>query len=198
MSISLLLDSNVYTWVIIPILIFLARIIDVTIGTIRVIFISKGYKFLAPILGFFEILVWLSAIRQILMNLSNIACFIAYAAGFSVGTFVGIQIEEKLSIGKVLVRIITRKNSNALIEKLKSLKQIVTTIDGEGPEGNVKIIFTVIKKLDMKKIKGVIKKFNPQAFYSIEDIRFTSGRSFSENKININKLRVFGYLRKGK
>jgi len=184
--------------VIIPILIFLARIIDVTIGTIRVIFISKGYKFLAPILGFFEILVWLSAIRQILMNLSNIACFIAYAAGFSVGTFVGIQIEEKLSIGKVLVRIITRKNSNALIEKLKSLKQIVTTIDGEGPEGNVKIIFTVIKKLDMKKIKGVIKKFNPQAFYSIEDIRFTSGRSFSENKININKLRVFGYLRKGK
>ncbi|GAE87820.1 hypothetical protein JCM21531_1220 [Acetivibrio straminisolvens JCM 21531] len=80
-------------------LIFFSRIIDVTIGTIRIIFVSRGKKYLAPVLGFFEVLVWIVAISQVMQNLNNFACYFAYAAGFATGTFVGIIIEEKLAIG---------------------------------------------------------------------------------------------------
>lgn len=82
---DLLANSWVYTWIAIPSLIFVARVIDVSLGTVRVIFVSRGLKYLAPVVGFFEILIWLLAIGQIMRNLSNPACYIAYAGGFALG-----------------------------------------------------------------------------------------------------------------
>ena len=87
----ILLNSGFYAWLILPLLIFLARVADVSIGTIRLIFISRGLKYLAPVVGFFEILIWLLAIGQIMKNLSNPACYIAYAGGFAMGNFVGMR-----------------------------------------------------------------------------------------------------------
>jgi uncharacterized protein YebE (UPF0316 family) len=78
-----LMDSSIFSWVILPILIFISRIFDVSIGTIRIIFVSRGKKYLAPVLGFFEISIWLLAISQIMQNLDNAICFIAYAGGFA-------------------------------------------------------------------------------------------------------------------
>ena len=92
-----------FTWVVIPVLIFLARILDVSIGTLRLIYVSRGYKTLAPVLGFFEVLIWLAAIRQIMQHVDNPACFLAYALGFASGNYIGMWISEKLSIGKVLL-----------------------------------------------------------------------------------------------
>ena len=103
------IDNYIFLWFVLPIMIFLARIIDQTVGTLRLIFVSKGFKFLAPLLGFFESIIWLIAISQIIQNLDNIACFIAYGLGFAVGNYVGIWLEEKISIGTVVVRIIPRK-----------------------------------------------------------------------------------------
>ena len=113
------LDFDVYAWIIIPFLIFLARVADVSIGTIRLIFISKGLKYLAPVVGFFEILIWLMAIGQIMKNLSNPICYIAYAGGFATGNFVGICIAEKLSLTAALIdagkaTIIIRLKANIL------------------------------------------------------------------------------------
>lgn len=196
MDIVNFINSDVYTLIVIPFLIFIARIIDVSIGTIRVIFVSKGYKFVAPILGFFEILIWLSAMRQILMNLTNIYCYIAYAGGFAAGTFIGIHLEEKISIGKVVIRIITRKDITQLVDALKLVKYNLTIIDGNGTYGGqVKIIFSVIKRHDIKNMVRIIKKFNPNAFYSIEDVRYVS-----EDKVNIQKnyMWIFGKYRKSK
>ena len=77
--------TDLYVFFLLPLLIFLARICDVTIGTMRIIMVSKGKKLLAPVLGFFEVLIWVMAIGKIMQNLSNPVCYIAYAGGFAIG-----------------------------------------------------------------------------------------------------------------
>jgi uncharacterized protein YebE (UPF0316 family) len=169
-----LLDSAVFTWIILPVLIFVARICDVSLGTIRVIFVSRGYRHLAPFLGFFEISIWLFAIGQIMRDINDISIYLAYAAGFATGTYVGITLEEKLSLGTVLVRVITKRDSTDLIEALKEAKYGLTTHGADGTQGPVTIVFTVVKRQDLPHVVDIIKQFNPHAFYSVEDVRHAS------------------------
>jgi uncharacterized protein YebE (UPF0316 family) len=111
-------SSGLFEWVILPLLIFCARICDVSLGTIRVIFISKGIKYLAPAIGFFEVIIWLLAIGQVMNNLTNIASYIAYGGGFAAGTFIGMLIEEKISLGLTSIRIITSGDPAQLVQYL--------------------------------------------------------------------------------
>lgn len=178
------LDSNLYALVILPLFIFLARIIDVSMGTVRVIFISKGFKKYATIIGFFEVLIWLAAINQIMSNLTNYFYYFAYAGGFAMGTLVGMAIEEKISFGKVTLRVITRKDASELLEELRMNKYTVTSL---GADGKVKLILTIINRKDIKKITKIIKKHNPKAFYSIEDVRYVHDDSPIKKK-NFFKL----------
>lgn len=156
---------------VIPLLICLARVMDVTIGTLRIIFVSKGLKFLAPILGFFEIIIWLAALSQVMTNLTNPVNFFAYALGFSLGNYLGIYVENKLAIGTVVLRIITRRDSTKLVADLREFGYQVTVIDAEGNEGDVSVIFTVLRRSHVKKITSLIQLYNPRAFYSIQDVR---------------------------
>jgi uncharacterized protein YebE (UPF0316 family) len=158
----------------IPLLICLARITDVSIGTLRIIFVAKGLKFLAPILGFFEVSIWLAAISQVMANLNNFTNFMAYAIGFSLGNYLGMYIESRLAIGHVVVRIITKRDAEKLIAKLRDLHYNVTVADAQGNQGEVSIIFTVIKRSNIKKVVAAIKHYNPLAVYSIEDVRSVS------------------------
>jgi len=194
-----LLNSAIYTWFILPLLIFLARILDVSLGTIRFIFVSKGVRHLASLIGFFEVLIWLLAIGQIMKNLNNVACYIAYGGGFALGTFLGILIEEKLSIGMVAIRIITRKDASELIQFLQAKNYGITCIDAEGAQGQVKVIFMIIRRQNLKNVIEIIKRFNPNAFYSIEDIRFVSEGVFPTQKPMYSGIYLpFRRLRKGK
>jgi len=165
------MDSFWFTWIVVPLLIFLARICDVTIGTIRIIFVSRGRKYLSPVLGFFEALIWLMAISQIMKNLNNFACYLAYALGFAAGNFIGIIIEEKLAIGIQIVRIIITKDELVLKDKLSAAGFGVTVVDAMGSTGEVKIIYTVVKRKDIKNVVQIIESYNEKAFYSIEDAR---------------------------
>jgi len=167
-------QSNLFTWVILPLLIFFARICDVSIGTLRILLLSKGNRILAPLLSFFEVLIWLIAISQIMKNLSNFVCYFAYAGGFATGTYVGMYIEGKLAMGIMLIRIITRKDATQLIEYLKSAGYGITSVDAQGITGLVHIIFTIVERKNLRDVIGKIKRFNPKAFYSIEDVRFVS------------------------
>ncbi|MBN1356556.1 DUF2179 domain-containing protein [bacterium] len=194
------MSGPLFDWLILPMLICLARIIDVSIGTIRVIFVSKGFRYWAPLLGFFEVLIWILVIAQIMKNLNNPASYIGYALGFAIGNYVGIILESKLSIGMVMVRIITSRDASALIEYLKSRMLGVTSIQAEGAFEKVHVIFTIIKRSDYKSLTGKIREYNPQAFYSVEDIRFASEGVFplgasSRNRLNYSVFRLF---RKGK
>lgn len=191
-----ILDTQAFQWIILPALIFIARILDVSIGTIRIILLSKGLKRLAPVFGFFEILIWLLAVKQVMGNLTNVVCYIAYAGGFAAGTFVGIMIEERLSLGLVLIRIITRKGGEELITFLRSQGYRVTDLDARGDDGDVRIVFSIIKRQDLSHVQEIIRDFNPQAFYSIEDVRFVS------EIFALNRADPLGFLfkrgRKGK
>jgi len=168
------LESNLYTYLVLPLLIALARVVDVSISTLKIILISRGDKVLAPILGFFEVLVWLMAVTRIFQNLDNWVCYIAYAFGFATGSYIGIRIEEKLALGVQLIRIITRKEATKLIEILRSEGFGVTAIKAEGSSGEVGILYSVINRKSIKNYVEKIKEYNPKAFYTIEDIRFVS------------------------
>jgi uncharacterized protein YebE (UPF0316 family) len=163
--------SDFFTWVGLPFLIFLARITDQSIGTIRLIFLSKGFRRLAPFIGFFESLIWLLAIREILNHLDNYMCFIAYAGGFATGNYIGMLLEEKISIGTVIVRVIPRRETSQLLNYLTENNYGFTVVDAQGSKGDVKIIFCVIKRKDLEHFISLIKTYNPNAFYSIEDVR---------------------------
>ena len=167
-----ILSAEFYAWIVIPLLIFVARIADVSIGTVRLIFVSRGLKYLAPVVGFFEVLIWLMAIGQIMKNLSNPVCFIAYSAGFALGNFVGMCIAEKLSLGVVIIRVITVKGASELIRQLRSANYGVTSIDGHGSEGDVDIVFTIVPRSEVKSVVGLIKAFNPKAFYTVEEVGY--------------------------
>ena len=101
-----IISPEFYNWVILPALIFIAQIANVCMETLRIVFLSKGIKYLAAIIAFFEIIIWLLAIVGVISNLSNVGNFFAYAFGFALGTFVGLEIEERLSIGMVIMRIV--------------------------------------------------------------------------------------------
>ena len=197
---ALTFGFDLYAWVVIPFLIFVARIADVSLGTIRVIFISRGLKYFAALMGFFEILIWLLAIGQIMKNLSNPACYIAYAGGFAMGNFVGIWIAEKLSLGVVLIRVVTKKDASELVEHLKSADYGVTSVDGHGTTGQVKVVFTILPRREVKRVADLINKFNPQAFYSIEEVGFVEKGIFPPRQIGgfTNFARLFRPFRKGK
>lgn len=168
------ISSEVLTYAILPLLIFLARIGDVSIATIRIIFVMSGKKVIAPILGFFESLIWLLAIGQIFSNIDNVWSYFAYAGGYATGTFVGMYIEEKLAIGRVVVRIITKLPADELITFFKENGFRYSSLDGQGNKGKVNVIFTVIKREDLKDMIFNIKHFNPNAFYTIEGVKKVS------------------------
>jgi uncharacterized protein YebE (UPF0316 family) len=197
---DLLANSWVYTWIVIPSLIFVARVIDVSLGTVRVIFVSRGLKYLAPVVGFFEILIWLLAIGQIMKNLSNPACYIAYAGGFAMGNFVGIHIAEKLSLGLVMIRVVTKKDAASLVDFLKAENYGVTSVDGHGTSGQVKVVFTIVPRREARSVVELIKKFNPQAFYSVEEVGLVERGIFPVRKSwrDFSLLGLFRPFRKGK
>ena len=192
----MLSNSAFFAWFLLPLLIFIARVTDVTLGTVRVIFVARGLKYLAPIVGFFEIIIWLLAIGQIMKNLSNPICYIAYAGGFAMGNYVGIWIAEKLSLGVVLIRVITSKDASELIEYLKTAEYGVTIVEAKGTAGNVQVVFTIVPRREVPSVANLIKQFNPKAFYTIEEVGFVERGIFPVRKTWLNNL--FRPFRKGK
>jgi uncharacterized protein YebE (UPF0316 family) len=165
------MQSDFYFWVALPLLIALARIMDVTINTIRMIFVSRGYKTLAPILGFFEVVIWLVAIGQIMKNLDNFMSYIGYGAGFAAGNYIGIILVEKMTLGTVIIRVIARGETEELIKRLRDANFGVTIVQAEGKDGPVQILFSTMKKKDLSEALTLIKEFNPHAFYTIEEVQ---------------------------
>lgn len=193
-------SSDLFAWVILPLLIFFFRICDVSLGTIRVIFIAKGLKYIAPVIGFFEVIIWLLAIGQVMNNVTNVACYIAYGGGFAAGTLLGMTVEEKLSLGTVVVRVISNEDITGLLLFLRAHSFGVTIADGEGSKGKVKIILSVIKRQDLEEVVRGIQHHLPGTFYSVEEIKSVAEGVFPEKKSRLlfNYRDPFGFFRKGK
>lgn len=179
---SLLASSMASEWPVLPILIFFAEMLVVTISTIRIIYVSRGKRLLAPALGFFEITIWLFAIGQIMQNLSNLGCYVAFAGGFTLGNFLGILIENKLAIGNQVVRLITNKNTDVVVAMLRRAGYGVTCIDGRGATGPVQIVLTVVARKQLAHVITLIQTFDPRAFYSVDDLQQAAQGVFPDPK----------------
>ncbi len=173
--------SDWFNYLMLPAAIFLARICDVTIGTLRIIFVSKGNKLIAPVLGFFEVLIWIIAITRIIENLNNPFCYVAYAAGFATGNYIGLKVEEKLAVGIVLIRIITSGKTDELMQSLHSGNIGATLVDAGGSQGKVNIILTIVLRTRINDVLGIIMAANRYAFYTVEDIRMVNRGIFPGN-----------------
>lgn len=176
-------------WILVPLLIFVARLIDVSMSTIRIILIVNEKRIAASVLSFLEMFVWLVAVTQTLKNLSNVMCYIGFAGGFAVGTYIGMLIEKKLSMGIVLIRITTtEKDGHQLISFLKQRKFRITSVNAEGNFGKTNIIYTVVMRKEMNSVIEVIKQFNPNAFYTVENIRYVNEQRWLNAEGGENKM----------
>lgn len=173
------ISEDIQNWVLLPLLIFLARLSDVTLGTLRIVFVARGRKKIAPLLGFVEVLIWLAAIGQVMQNLNNVVCYIAWAGGFAMGNLAGIILEERIAMGILVVRIITAGQPGELSRKLHDQGFGVTRVDAHGINGRVDLIFTIIRRKDLDVLQQTIRTFDPEAFYSIEDVRAASDQVYS-------------------
>lgn len=192
-------NFDYYSWIVLPMVIFFSRVCDVSLGTIRHVFISKGFKTIVPLLGFFEVLIWIVVVAQIMKNLNNVACYLAWASGFATGTYVGLRIEERLALGMQVIRIITNQNCDEMLAEFKKENHGITVVDAVGAIGPVKMIFTIIKRKNVPQVVQIIRKYNPSAFYSIEDIKNTNQGVFTENSNRgFSSIRKMFPSRKGK
>lgn len=168
------MDFSWFDFVILPVLIMMARVVDVSLDTIRVILVAKGYRNLAPFVGFFQSFIWLITITRIMANLDNWFTYLGYACGFGLGTYVGMVLEGKLALGHELVRVITKKDADDLIQRLREKGYALTTVPGMGREGEVGVLYIIIKRKVLRDVVAIIQQYNPNAFYTIEDMRFVS------------------------
>ncbi len=171
---SLGISDNLLNYVLMPLLIFVARIGDVSINTLRIMFMMNGKKNIVPILGFFEALIWLLAIGQIFQNVNNPLSYLAYAGGFATGTYVGMTLDEKLALGRVLVRVITPHPLPELIEFMKEKNYRFTNVGAEGRFGKVNLLFTVMKRDQLQEYIAKVKEVDEKAFYTIESVKRVS------------------------
>ncbi len=175
-----------FTYPYLPFFVFFARICDVTLGTLRIIFISKGKKFLAPVFGFVEVLIWITVIGQVLEHSAgDIICYIAYAGGYATGSFVGMLVEERLALGLHLIRVFTKKSGVELVHLLNTNNFGATTASGRGEEGNVHIIETIVTRKNSDQVQGLITGYDPTAFYVVSDVRSVQRGIFAGGRTNI-------------
>ena len=181
-----------YPWL--PFFVFFARISDVTLGTLRIVFISKGKKFLAPIFGFVEVLIWIAVIGQLLEHSAgDWVCYVAYAAGYATGSFIGMSVEERLALGLHLIRVFTKKSGAELAQLLNTANFGATTITGQGVEGDVRIVETIVSRKHSKKAQAIISDYDATAFCVVSEVRSVRRGIFASARGSI-----FGRWRVGK
>jgi uncharacterized protein YebE (UPF0316 family) len=128
-------------------------------------------KLLAPIIGFFEVTIWLFAIGQVMKNLSSPGCFLGFAGGFTLGNYLGVLIEKRLALGTVIVHTVTHRDASELVDGLRQADYGVTIIDAAGARGAVKVVLTVVRRRELEAVLTIIRRFDPEAFYSVDEVR---------------------------
>jgi uncharacterized protein YebE (UPF0316 family) len=180
---------DVYPWLL-PFMIFFGRICDVTLGTLRIIFVSKGEKYKAPLIGFFEVFIWIMIISQVLARANDLLSYISYAGGYASGNYVGILIEKRIAYGIVLCRIYTQKNGKELVQILSRLNIGATMTRGIGSTNEVDIIEAVIDRKKMKKLERLLTEFDSNIFYVVEDVRTRKNGIFPKRRTILSRWRV--------
>jgi uncharacterized protein YebE (UPF0316 family) len=151
--------------------IFILRVADMSLDTIRVLFVVRGRKRLAWVLGFFQSLIFVVAITTVLANLDNFLNIIGYAAGFATGNVVGMIIEERLAIGHVHITVISPLRGSAITEALRETGFAVTEIPARGKGGTVSVLLVDVLRKDVDHVETIVLETDHEAFVTAEDVR---------------------------
>jgi uncharacterized protein YebE (UPF0316 family) len=165
---NITLSDNIW---ISALVIFLLRVIDMSLDTMRMLFVVRGKKPIAWVLGFLQSLVFVIAISTVLANLNNVLNIVGYAAGFATGNVLGMFIEERLAIGHIAMRVISSKKGSGIAAALRKAGFAVTEIQARGRDGKVALLNSSIKRRDVSRFEDLVTKTEPGAFITAEDVR---------------------------
>jgi len=155
--------------------VFLLRVCDVSLGTVRTISVVHGRVRLSVFLGFFEILVWITAVSQVIVRVREFPILMfAYAGGFAAGNAVGIAIERRLAMGWCVVLMISRDLGEKVAARLRSMGQTLTTIDGAGRDGQRTLVYATVPRRGLRRIVKEAKNVDPELFYAVQYCSETS------------------------
>ena len=148
--------------------IFTLRVLGVSLSTIRVLLMTRGRKLHSAAFGFFQTLVYAVAIGKVVQDLNNIPNLMSYCLGFSVGTLLGMWLEERIAIGFATIRVIS-PGRNQVAEAIRRAGYGATEGIAQGKEGIVGTVKTVVRRRDVEAVCEIIYQSAPDAFVTIED-----------------------------
>jgi uncharacterized protein YebE (UPF0316 family) len=154
-----------------PLVIFCLRIVDVSLSTMRMLLAVRGVKFVAPLIGFFEVLVWILAVGSAIRHMNSPLHLAGYAGGFATGTLVGLMIEERIALGMATIRVVSRHGGVEVAEALRERGFGVTEFAGHGREGHVEVVDAVLRRRDLPTVLKEIDYWDPEAFVTIQEPR---------------------------
>lgn len=156
--------------VLISLAIFVARLADQSIGTMRIIFLMRGKRAVSGLLGFFESAIWLLAVSQVVTNIDQPLKVIAFAGGFGAGTALGGTVERWLAIGKGVLRVVAPFDSPQASTALRQAGFAVTDVNAEGRNGPVRLAFSVVPRKRKQEALAIVRRVNPEAFVTFEEV----------------------------
>ena len=173
----LMMEGQKTVWGIIGgyLFIFLARVCDVSLATIRTLMVVRGQKLYAALIGFFEVIIYILALGKIFSDLANPLNLLSYALGYATGNYVGTYLEEKLAVGIFTAQVITLRDPWELTGILRNKGYGVTVIEGEGREGRRYILQIILKRKRFRDLQKIIEEWDTEVFYTIFDARLTQG-----------------------
>lgn len=151
--------------------IFALRVSDMTCDTLRMLFVVRGRKRIAWVLGFVQSVIFVIAITSVLQHLDNPLNIIGFAGGFATGNVVGMLIEERLAIGHVKISIVTQRLGSALSQILRDSGFGVTEIPARGRDGMVSMLSVSVLRKDVSKVEDIVHTTDAEAFVISEDVR---------------------------
>ncbi|MCZ6529926.1 MAG: DUF5698 domain-containing protein [Chloroflexi bacterium] len=154
-----------------PILIFFIRVTDMSLDTMRVLFVVRGRRAQAWVVGFLQSALWVIAVASVLSHLDNLLNVLAYAAGFATGNVVGMRIEERLAIGHSHLRVISPQRGEAVAAAVRAAGYAVTELSGRGKDGTVSILTTSVRRRDIDPVRSEVLQADPDAFMTLSDVR---------------------------
>jgi uncharacterized protein YebE (UPF0316 family) len=152
-------------------LIFLLRVMDMSLDTMRMLMVMRGRRGMAWGLGFFQSAIFILAITRVLSNLNNPLNLIGYAAGFATGNVVGMWMEERLAIGHIHLSIFSPRRGAALVERLRTEGYAVTELSGRGKDGMVSLLHCNVLRKNVDQVNKIVKEIDEEAFITAEEIR---------------------------
>jgi len=152
-------------------LIMVLRIADVTLGTFRTIMVVQAKKYHSAVIGFFEVLIWIFAMRYIMQHMDQTINLFGYALGFGFGNLLGISLEQKVAIGYVQVNVISNFYTDKIADKLRESKYGVTILPAEGGSGGVSLLVVIIRRKDLKGVIHLIEQIDKECFITVQHSR---------------------------